>query len=659
MIVQNRSDKRHARLISPRFCSCCSDPPPAPDYGPVAQASEESALLSMAMSMEQLDFAKQQWGEQSAMMSGLMEQQAQAAADELDLRKSSAGVQSAVANQQMALASEQARYGREDRQRYKELYQPLEENLVKEFQEYDTPERQALESGQAISDVERAFSAQRENAQQRLESLGVDPSQTRSQALDAGIRAQEAAAQAAAGTTARRNVQDVGRALRAEAINIGRGMPSQVAASYQGAVQAGQGASGAGSGMASAASGMGGVYNPAITAAGGNMSNAVNMMGQSGNWMGNANQAIGNWGNTLNMGFGNEMDSWNAGGAGWGALGNLTGTLGSAYLLGRAEGGEVQGPGGPKDDAIPAALSDGEFVVPAEVVARKGTEFFDKLVQKTRDDIGYVPPQTALPPPAMGGMGVTPGPLPLAEGGKVDTSDLKARAQEMVAGYKARMPEMKANAQEMMANLPNRLSDTNPMKAQLQQRLEQKQQMQQVAPYADRRLSALPDAVEGYARMSPEIQQQAAQHGMVMDYARSQNPHVKFPKLHQLYNAQDQRLTSPFYDVDPNVGRWNDSTETYEYGPGVRMGTGINEGQPVRLEPGRELRAGQRIGIDTFNPYQDMSNASTAHDYITVSPEFAEQYNAQFAQPVAPPGIAVDPGMATRISDLRAKYGLG
>lgn len=39
---------------------------------------------------------------------------------------------------------------------------------------------------------------------------------------------------------------------------------------------------------------------------------------------------------------------------------------------GHAEGGRIAGPGGPKDDVIPAYLSDGEYVFPAEAVNRMG-----------------------------------------------------------------------------------------------------------------------------------------------------------------------------------------------------------------------------------------------------------------------------------------------
>lgn len=46
------------------------------------------------------------------------------------------------------------------------------------------------------------------------------------------------------------------------------------------------------------------------------------------------------------------------------------------------EGGRVRGPGTETSDSIPARLSKGEYVIPADVVRVKGQEFFDKLLQK-------------------------------------------------------------------------------------------------------------------------------------------------------------------------------------------------------------------------------------------------------------------------------------
>ena len=50
-----------------------------------------------------------------------------------------------------------------------------------------------------------------------------------------------------------------------------------------------------------------------------------------------------------------------------------------------AEGGEVDGPGGPKDDLVPAMLSDGEYIMPAEAVKFFGLDKLNKMKEKARE----------------------------------------------------------------------------------------------------------------------------------------------------------------------------------------------------------------------------------------------------------------------------------
>jgi hypothetical protein len=57
------------------------------------------------------------------------------------------------------------------------------------------------------------------------------------------------------------------------------------------------------------------------------------------------------------------------------ALGGATGGAGgglTALIPGHAEGGLIKGPGGPKDDKVPAMLSHGEYVIKADAVSQFG-----------------------------------------------------------------------------------------------------------------------------------------------------------------------------------------------------------------------------------------------------------------------------------------------
>lgn len=341
---------------------CCSDPPPPPDLTPLAEGQVEIAKIQAATAGDQMEWAK----EQDAMNRETLQ-------TVLDITLP-------IAQQQSDIAGVNAENAAKDRARYEEIFQPLEDSLIQEFQEYDSPERQAAEAGKAIADVTSTFDASRRNALQRLESYGVDPSQTRNAALDVGVRTSQAAAQAAAATASRQRVQDVGRSLRAEAINIGRGMPSQVAQGYQTALGAGQGAVNAGSSAVQNSTG--------VTASG------VNAYGGANAAYGGAQSGYGAAANTYSQGYGNQMQGWQAGQdqtMGWvnaasGVAGMMVADGGSIpQAIPYMQDGKVAtgtGDGSGIDDAVPAQLSDGEYVIPADVVRIKGEEFFDKLLEK-------------------------------------------------------------------------------------------------------------------------------------------------------------------------------------------------------------------------------------------------------------------------------------
>lgn len=271
-----------------------------------------------------------------------------------------------------------------DRQRYEQVFQPLENNLINEAQNFDSPERKTQEQGRAIADVNTAFDSQRRNALQRLESYGVDPSQTRNAALDIGVRTQQAAAQAQAATGATRNTEATGRALRADAVNLGRGLPSQVAQSYGTALQAGNSA--VAGGVNTTGAGAGAVQS------------AVPFQGQ-------ALQGINQGANIQNQQYANQQQNWQAGQdqtMSW--INAASGIAGMAMIADGGKPGDApkraipfsrpgvtgegivpemgMGDGSGIDDSVPAMVSEGEYVIPADVVKVKGTEFFDRLVEK-------------------------------------------------------------------------------------------------------------------------------------------------------------------------------------------------------------------------------------------------------------------------------------
>lgn len=337
---------------------CSPSPPPPPDYAPMAAASKEAAEISAAVAREQLAWAREQY-------------------------KSDKEITDKVVNKFLETQDVNAATAAADRARYEKIYQPLEDKLVKEAEEYASPERQALEEGRAQAAVAQQFEQARDSSMRQLESFGVDPTSTRAAALDIGLRAQQGAAQAAAGNQARLATETTGRALRSEAINVGRGYPGQIAGQYGTSVQGGAGA--ANTALAQTASG-------------------AQTMGTGAQYMGLQNQALGTWGNALTQGYNAQLGAYNAAnqGSGWGTALGLVGSAAIKFLSdgGMTTGGDVPDDasptGGGAIDDVPARLTAGEFVVPKDVASWKGEEYFQKLIDQSRKAKGEASAKPAI-----------------------------------------------------------------------------------------------------------------------------------------------------------------------------------------------------------------------------------------------------------------------
>ena len=352
-----------------------SKAPPPPDYSGLIAASKESADYSYKLATRQQDWAEKTYADNKE-------------------------ISDQFVDFAMGQMERQADWANADRERYETIFQPLEEQLAQEAQDYASPERQEAEAGQAEADVAQQFEQARRTAQERLEAFGVDPTQTRAGALDLQTRMAEAASQSAAGNTARERTENIGRALRSEAINVGKGYPAQSLA----AAQAAQG-----SGQAGVSSGL------ATTASGGQT------MGTGMGWQGMGNQANMMGANIMNMGFQNALEGWKANqsqSSGLGSALGLIGGIGAKFIPGMAEGGVVPeddmtngnalsggggavpieasaSRGGMPDDvpaivdgAGPAKLSAGEFVIPEDVARWEGEKSLQKFIMKARKEMG-------------------------------------------------------------------------------------------------------------------------------------------------------------------------------------------------------------------------------------------------------------------------------
>lgn len=333
-----------------------SDPPPAPNYGPLIDAMKSVSAESLELARDQFAWAKQAYTENK-------------------------GVTDRVINDALETSAFNRETAKADRDRYETLFQPMEESLVRDAREFASPERAAYESGRAQADVAQKMAAARETSRRQLEGFGLDPTSTRYGALDLGSRVTDAAAQAAAGNTARERVDATGRALRSEAINVGRGYPGQIAGQFGTSLQSAN--QGVNAGLATTASG-------------------GSTMGTAPQYYGIGTGALGGAGNMMNMQYNNALDGYKAEQASSSGIGSALGILGGIGMkaFGFAEGGDVPDDMGSTGGAIPtsasptsgrtvddvpARLTAGEFVIPKDTVEWFGEKHFQTLIERSRE----------------------------------------------------------------------------------------------------------------------------------------------------------------------------------------------------------------------------------------------------------------------------------
>jgi DNA-binding phage protein len=335
------------------------DSPPDPNPGQIAAAESatEVGKMQKETAMEYLNFSKEQY------------------ADFKDDLKEIAQAQKKIMTDTAARGEEYAAYERE-------TFRPLEKRLVSEAEDYNTAAKQEEMASQGMADVAQAYQMQRQQALDTMSKYGINPNSARFAAINAQLGQGEAAARAGVATKSRIASEEMGRARLYDAAALGRGLASNATAAAGTAAAAGTSASGS---YMAPAEYMGKSY------------------GQTGQMLGGASQSFGTAGNIYGQEFNARMQGYNAqqansgdamsafgsiagmafGGPAGGALATkfLKADGGSIKRLGR--GGKVTGPGGPVDDKIPAMLSDGEYVIPADTVKAIGVKKLDKLVKAT------------------------------------------------------------------------------------------------------------------------------------------------------------------------------------------------------------------------------------------------------------------------------------
>lgn len=196
-----------------------------------------------------------------------------------------------VTEQQLATQDQANTWAKEDRDRYKTVYQPLEDQYIDQATNWDSQGRQDAAAAEARADVQSASEMQRQTSNRQMAAMGVNPNSGRFAGTQRAGETATALASAGAANNARDTVRQQGIAMRADALNMGKGLPSQAAGS-------------AGLGLSAGNSALGNNLS-----ANQSWQNGLGIM-TSG--YGGAMQGYGSQASILNQQYANQLSAWNS-----------------------------------------------------------------------------------------------------------------------------------------------------------------------------------------------------------------------------------------------------------------------------------------------------------------------------------------------------------
>lgn len=297
----------------------------------------------------------------------------------------------------MPAAEEAFDWAREQRDRFVSDVLPQYESLFSEAEKYASKEEETRQRGKAIQDVASATEAERASHLRNLGSYGLDTAKERELGIDRQAGVTAAGLKAMAANLAGERTQEVGRDLRDRAITAGSAfMDDATRNTALGAQVGGSAMSGAGTGTQSGLMARSGAL-PFSGASQRGQATAAGIVDTSYGRQLDYTEA-------KNAAARQDFDMYSGIAGGimtmWDPTGLASKTLKTAGGAKAAEGGPISAPGGPGTDGGAIAISDGEYVIPADVVRRLGTNHFDKMIEK---ETGRPPPSQKQAIPIPGG----------------------------------------------------------------------------------------------------------------------------------------------------------------------------------------------------------------------------------------------------------------
>lgn len=128
----------------------------------------------------------------------------------------------------------QGEIARDQWNRYKEIYEPLERGMVADAQNYDSAENYARAAGDASATVSSQFGKARDRLNR---TPGLDPSSGAYQSSLVGLDLAQAASDATQQNAARQKVKDTAYVRKTDALSLGKGLPANASSALSTATQ--------------------------------------------------------------------------------------------------------------------------------------------------------------------------------------------------------------------------------------------------------------------------------------------------------------------------------------------------------------------------------------------------------------------------------------
>lgn len=222
-----------------------------------------------AVAKAQADLAREQWESYQKTFAPVLLDQMQ---QQVDIGKDTYELSREAQNFQLGLSK---KYD----DRFWQRQAPLEDQIVDEARDFDTPAERERLAGTARADVEQAFGGVRAQQRREMGRMGLNPSDPKYFAMNRELDSSQALATASAMNKTREAARQMGWAKRMDAAALGRGLPgfsgdsSRVAMGW-----GGQGMDAGGMGMRGATAALGGM-NQTAQGAGANYAGAGNTYG--------------------------------------------------------------------------------------------------------------------------------------------------------------------------------------------------------------------------------------------------------------------------------------------------------------------------------------------------------------------------------------------